>query len=197
MLVRFRVVNGFAALVLFAVACQPSAPATPAKEPATPAPAAKEASAPTPAAKAPAAKPATPTRVVAGVTETIESPNPYAHTDSLKFGIWSEAYGTMVRQDFEKGDHIGVLAESWKVESPTVWVFNLRKEAKWSDGTPVTAADVLHSWDRLANDPASLQKSTMRPIASLEARDQHTVVFTTKQPEAAMLDYVKDRVVTN
>ena len=63
--------------------------------------------------------------------------------------------------------------------------------------TPVTAADVLHSWDRLSNDPASLQKSTARPIAKIEARDQHTVVFTTKGPESVLLDYLKDRPVTS
>src|SRR5690606_31646833 len=98
-------------------------PTTPAKESARPVPAANEAAAPASAFAASGSAPANPTRVVAGVTETIESPNPYAHTDSLKFGIWSEAYGTLIRQDFEKGHYVGVLAESWTVENPTTWVF--------------------------------------------------------------------------
>jgi peptide/nickel transport system substrate-binding protein len=195
------VVHALVALTVFAAACQPApaAPPAPAKEPAGPATAAPAKVEPTaaPASNATTAKPAAPSRLVVGVTETLESPNPYAHTDSLKFGIWSEAYGTLVRQNFEKNNHTGILAESWAVEDPTTWVFKLRQEAKWSDGTPVTSVDVVHSYDRMANDPASLQKSTVRPFASIEPRDSHTVVFKTKQPEAAVLDYIQDRAVTS
>ncbi len=36
----------------------------------------------------------------------------------------------------------------------TVYTFSLRKEAKWSDGTPVTAADYVYGWQRAA-DPAT------------------------------------------
>src|SRR5438874_8312933 len=33
------------------------------------------------------------------------------------------------------------LAESWTQASPTVWVFKLRKNVRFHDGTPLTAAD--------------------------------------------------------
>jgi peptide/nickel transport system substrate-binding protein len=193
---RFRTFGLWTALTVFVAACQPAQPA-PTAAPAKQAPAAAPADKAAPSkAEAPAAGKA-PTRVTVGVTETIESPNPYNNTDALKFGIWSEVYGTLVRQDFDKGAYSGILAESWKVESPTTWIVNLRKNARWSDGSPFTSADVTHSFDRMKNDPASLQRPALRPVARAEAIDQHTVRLTTEEPLSVLLDVVKDRPITS
>jgi oligopeptide transport system substrate-binding protein len=41
-------------------------------------------------------------------------------------------------------------AASWEASADaTVWTFHLRPEAKFSDGTPVTAQDFKASWERL------------------------------------------------
>ncbi len=45
------------------------------------------------------------------------------------------------------------LATSWQQTSDTTWVFQLRKNAKWSDGTGITAHDVVYGIQRLV-DPA-------------------------------------------
>ncbi|MDT8716540.1 peptide ABC transporter substrate-binding protein [Clostridium sp. 19966] len=43
-------------------------------------------------------------------------------------------------------------AESYTTNSDkTVYTFKLRKDAKWSDGQPVTAKDYVYSWERLTN----------------------------------------------
>lgn len=52
------------------------------------------------------------------------------------------------------------VAEKWDNKDFKVWTFHLRKDAKWSDGTPVTAEDFVYSWQRLA-DP-----NTASPYAS-------------------------------
>jgi oligopeptide transport system substrate-binding protein len=42
------------------------------------------------------------------------------------------------------------VAESWKVSSDgKVYTFKIRKEAKWSNGEPLTAHDFVYSWRRL------------------------------------------------
>lgn len=42
------------------------------------------------------------------------------------------------------------LAATWdKNTDATVWTFHLRKNAVWSDGTPLTANDFIYSWRRL------------------------------------------------
>ena len=43
------------------------------------------------------------------------------------------------------------VAEKWENKDFKVWTFHLRKDAKWSDGTPVTAEDFVYSWQRLGN----------------------------------------------
>lgn len=41
------------------------------------------------------------------------------------------------------------LAESWDIsEDKTVWTFHLR-DAKWSDGTPITAEDFVYTWQTM------------------------------------------------
>src|SRR5689334_18819662 len=71
-----------------------------------------------------------PTRVVVGVTETIESQNPYGDSNSLLYGVWCEVLGCLVSYDFAKGEYAPALAESWRVEDATTWIFHLRKDVK-------------------------------------------------------------------
>ena len=49
------------------------------------------------------------------------------------------------------------VAESWKQTDPTTWVFKLRKNAKWSNGDPVTAEDFVYGMRRFV-DPATASK---------------------------------------
>ena len=49
------------------------------------------------------------------------------------------------------------VAESWKQVDATTWVFKLRKNATWSNGTPVTAEDFVWSWRRFL-DPKTAAK---------------------------------------
>ena len=43
------------------------------------------------------------------------------------------------------------VAEKWENKDFKVWTFHLRKDAKWSNGEPVTAHDFVYSWQRLAD----------------------------------------------
>ncbi|WP_193110980.1 oligopeptide ABC transporter substrate-binding protein OppA [Klebsiella aerogenes] len=58
------------------------------------------------------------------------------------------------------GHPVPGVAESWDNNDFKVWTFHIRKDAKWSDGSPVTAQDFVYSWQRLA-DP-----KTASPYAS-------------------------------
>lgn len=59
----------------------------------------------------------------------------------------------LVNQDGE-GNTIPGVAESWETTDNKTFTFHLRKDAKWSNGDPVTAQDFVYSWQR-AVDPAT------------------------------------------
>ena len=75
------------------------------------------------------------------------------------------------------------LAESWKAEGK-VWTFKLRPNVKFSDGSPMTSADVLFTMDRVAkvpNSPSSF-KVYLQKVEKIEAPDPLTVRITTSEP---------------
>ncbi|MGH7306883.1 MAG: ABC transporter substrate-binding protein, partial [Candidatus Rokuibacteriota bacterium] len=87
------------------------------------------------------------------------------------------------------GKFVGDAAESWQVSPDGLtYTFTLRKNALFHDGTPVDAAAVKFSIDRLM-DPAT--KSGMRSfyssVHSVEVVNPRTVQIRLKQPYAFML----------
>jgi oligopeptide transport system substrate-binding protein len=68
-----------------------------------------------------------------------------------EFNLALELFEGLVSQD-SSGKIIGGAAEKWESkDNATLWTFTLRKNAKWSDGTPVTAADFEYAYKRLAD----------------------------------------------
>ncbi|RIY33593.1 hypothetical protein CJP74_01630 [Psittacicella melopsittaci] len=67
------------------------------------------------------------------------------------FAVIRMLFDTLVRQD-SRGDYIPWGAESWQVSKDGLtWTFNLRKNATWSNGKPITASDYVYSWQRLTD----------------------------------------------
>ena len=79
------------------------------------------------------------TRVSIGVTETMETFNPYGDSVALMYSVWCMVLGCLGTYDFDKGQHVGLLVESWEVRDPKTWLFHLRKTNRFHDGSPVTA----------------------------------------------------------
>ena len=78
-------------------------------------------------------------------------------------------------------------------EDGKVYTFHLREDVKFSNGAPLTADDVLFSWGRYT-DPANAWRCLpdvngegLSKVVSVEAPDEHTVVYTLEQPAALFL----------
>src|SRR3989454_9507392 len=91
-------------------------------------------------------------RISIGVTETMETFNPYGDSVALMYSVWCQVLGCLGTYDFDKGQHVGLLVEHWEVKDPKTWYFYLRKNNRFHDGSPVTAEDVVHSMRRTRDD---------------------------------------------
>ena len=86
------------------------------------------------------------------------------------------------------GNLVPVLAESYTLSPDNkIYTFVIRKNARFSDGTSVTAADVVFTVEE-AQDPAlkSPEYAAWSGVR-VEAVDQHTVRFTLQKPYAPFL----------
>ncbi|MDK3017001.1 extracellular solute-binding protein [Pseudodonghicola flavimaris] len=79
----------------------------------------------------------------------------------------------------EPGSYYGLLAESLEYPENQDWViFNLRPEARFSDGTPVTAEDVVFSHEILLEQGLkSYAEAVRKRIPKAEALGPHRVKF--------------------
>ena len=94
----------------------------------------------------------------------------------------------LATQQYEPG-----IAKSWEVAPDGVtWTFHLRKGAAFSDGHPITAEDVLFSFEVVYDE--KLHPAMQEMLQSdgqnftLTAPDPYTVVINTGKPHAGFLD---------
>jgi microcin C transport system substrate-binding protein len=76
---------------------------------------------------------------------------------------------------------VGDLAQSWEISpDKKTYTFHLNPAAKWSDGTPVTAADVQFYYDVIMNPKnlTSLFRVDLSRFSRPEVLDDHTVRMT-------------------
>src|SRR5262245_11259712 len=76
------------------------------------------------------------------------------------------------------------LATSWKPIDEKTWEFKLRKGVKFTDGTELTAADVVYSIDRVPNVPNSPGpfSAYTKAIIAKEIVDPYTIRFKYAAP---------------
>lgn len=98
--------------------------------------------------------------------------------------IWQMVFEPLVTMDANL-EAVGLLAESWSVSDDGLsWTFDLRQGVTFHDGEPMTSADVVASFERLMDIGA--RRSEFARITSVEAIDDHTVVFHTDEPWGAL-----------
>ena len=81
------------------------------------------------------------------------------------------------------------LARSWKVSKDAkTFTFNLRRDVRFSDGTPLTSADVVFTYRRLINLKGS--PSFLLANVKVSAPNRYTVVLKSSVPNPALLRIV-------
>ena len=99
---------------------------------------------------------------------------------SRVFGIFSD---TLVHVGMD-GELEPMLATGWSSEGND-WVFELRDDVVFHDGSEMTADDVVYSFDRLLDEEnaSNYASQTRRQISSVTATGEFEVTFTTPAPD--------------
>jgi peptide/nickel transport system substrate-binding protein len=80
------------------------------------------------------------------------------------------------------------LASSWTTDAAgTTWTFNIRDDAVWQDGQPVTSADVLYTVGALKSPDVTGAGAGAWADVTVDAIDSKTVRFTLGSPIAGFL----------
>ena len=111
-----------------------------------------------------------------------------AAVDSIVYGNVFEGL-TRIAQS---GDVAPGLAESWEISSDGLaYVFSLRRNVRFHDGTAFDANDVKFSLDR-ALEPGSTnaQKALLSPISQVEVIDPDTVRLVLNRPSSTLLYFL-------
>lgn len=110
--------------------------------------------------------------------DDVQSFDPIVPTDNMSIWTMLLIYDQLIRVAADGVSLEPGLAEKWEVSADGLtYTFHLR-DAKWHDGSAVTAADAVFSLNRAATDDTSTWKSMMTAVKSFEAKDDKTVVAT-------------------
>jgi microcin C transport system substrate-binding protein len=110
---------------------------------------------------------------------TFDSLTPYILKGNPAAGA-TVFYDSLMTGNLEEPDAMyGLVAQSLEFPENREWVvFNMRPEALFRDGTPVTAQDVVFSYEILLEKGSPTFKTTFADFQKVEALDDHTVKFT-------------------
>lgn len=91
----------------------------------------------------------------------------------------------------ETGEIMPDLAESFEIsEDDLVYTFNINPEAKFHDGTPVTAEDVVFTVEQVKSPANNSPLAIMWANVTAEAINEHTVTLTLSEPNAGFFEQV-------
>lgn len=130
----------------------------------------------------------------------IQSLDPHLVTGQPEHWVITALFEGLVAPDAENPDlDAPGLASAWRSDDFQTWTFDLRRDATWSDGTPITSADYLYSFQRILSPDLGSHYAEMLHLmkgaeafhsgktkdfstVGVSAPDAHTLVITLEGP---------------
>jgi len=122
-------------------------------------------------------------------TQEIDTLNPFTAVFLVSTQLGRLMYEFLTVNSAESSSPEPGIAESWEPSADNLtWTFKIR-EAKWSDGEPITAKDAAFTYNLIMTneDAAAANGVAVANYESVTATDDRTLVIKTKTPQASML----------
>ncbi|MFV1982488.1 MAG: ABC transporter substrate-binding protein [Thiohalomonadales bacterium] len=115
----------------------------------------------------------------------VKTITPYVSQDTYASIVQKNVLESLLVRNGETLKWQGLLAESWQEsEDGLTFTFKIRPEARFSDGTELTADDVVFTYNFVMNEKiaAPQYRVSFVKIKSVTATNKHEVVFVYKEP---------------
>ena len=110
---------------------------------------------------------------------TFDNLNPYILKGNAAGAVLLTFDTLMARAEDEPTSAYGLIAESVEVPADRSWVqYNLRKEARFQDGSPITPEDVVWTFDTLKAKGHPRFRLYYADVVKAEKTGEHSVKFT-------------------
>ncbi len=110
---------------------------------------------------------------------------PLVSTDAYASDVQSYVQESLITRDPDTLEWIGLIATGWQISEDGLTItFQMRDDVTFSDGTPLTAEDVVFSYDFIMTEAiqAPRERAYYEKIKSVTMTNPHEVVFVFKEP---------------
>jgi peptide/nickel transport system substrate-binding protein len=121
--------------------------------------------------------------IAVGLAAAPSSADPYYHRVGPNDALGAMLFDSLIAAD-ETSQLRPLLATRWTALDDLTWQFDLVPDARFQDGTPFSATDVIYSLCRPLTgiSPTASYTNVPKSLASAEARDAHTLILRTVAP---------------
>jgi peptide/nickel transport system substrate-binding protein len=120
-------------------------------------------------------------------------PDP-AFVDGAVHSVFCNFYDSLTA--FDRNMRIGPgLAVSWNSPDDTTWVFELRKDVVFHDGSPLTAEEVRSSLERSRSSPDPAVARHLAVIAGIEVVNAHVLRIRTHKTDALLAGRLAEALI--
>ncbi|MGI8433184.1 MAG: ABC transporter substrate-binding protein [Nocardioidaceae bacterium] len=130
-----------------------------------------------------------PTTFTVGITNEVDSFNPFNGIEAESYEAWALMYDYMITYSDKDMSPQPGLASSWDTSADGLtWTFHIRTGVTWSDGEDLTAADIAYTYNRILDGgPESASwGSYLGSVEKITAPDAETVILTLSEPNAVL-----------
>jgi peptide/nickel transport system substrate-binding protein len=115
----------------------------------------------------------------------IKTITPLVSSDLYASNVQSNVLESLITRNPDTLEWEGLIAKSWKISDDGLVIsFQMREDVSFSDGQPLTAEDVVFSFDFIMTEAiqAPRERAYLEKIKAVKASGKYKVVFTFKEP---------------